>query len=79
MYFVYVIKSINRNYIYIGISDNVNRRLSEHNSGNNKTTKPYKPFGLLHTEKFTDRISARKREGWFKSGEGREFVKIHYI
>jgi len=79
MYYVYIIKNQNRNYVYIGISDNVNRRLKEHNSGNNKTTKPYRPFKLLHTENFQDRISAREREKWFKSGEGREFIKVHYF
>ncbi|OHA91987.1 MAG: endonuclease [Candidatus Zambryskibacteria bacterium RIFCSPLOWO2_02_FULL_51_21] len=78
MYSVYVLKSLNRNYIYVGISDNVLRRLGEHNAGWNRTTKPYKPFKLLHTEDFPDRIGARKREKWFKSGEGKEFVKKHF-
>jgi len=79
MYHIYIIKSQSRNYVYIGISDNVNRRLKEHDLGSNKTTKPYKPFKLLHTENFQDRISAREREKWFKSGEGREFIKAHYF
>jgi putative endonuclease len=79
MYQIYVLKSRERNYIYIGISSDVKRRLNEHNSGNNKITRPYKPFNLLHTEKFPDRMSARKREKWFKSGEGKEFIKAHYF
>ena len=79
MYFLYLLKSTEGNYIYVGISNNVSRRLSEHNSGWNKTTKPYKPFRLLHTEKFPNRIVARKREEWFKSGEGKEFIKAHYL
>lgn len=78
MYFVYIIKSVNRNYIYVGISDDVDRRIREHNSGKNRTTKPYRPFELLHKEAFPDRISARAREKWFKTGEGKEFIKIHY-
>ena len=64
-----------KNYTYIGISNNVERRFDEHNSGNNKTTKPYRPFILLHTEEYSDRISARRREKWFKTGEGRELIK----
>jgi putative endonuclease len=75
MYFVYAIKSTVRNYIYIGISDNVERRLREHNSGHNRTTKPYKPFTLLLTESYPDRPEARKREKYLKSGVGREFLK----
>ncbi len=79
MYYVYAIKSLNRNYIYIGISDNMARRLTQHNYGYNKITKPYSPFKLLHTETFPDRISARIREKWFKSGEGKEFIREHYL
>jgi len=78
-YNVYVIKSLSRNYIYVGISNNVTRRLDEHNLGKNKTTRPYRPFRLLHEEKTQNRISARHREKWFKSGEGKEFLKTHYI
>ena len=74
-YYVYVISSKQRNYIYVGITNNIERRLKEHNSGNNKTTKPYKPFKLLLHEKCTTRISARKREKYFKGGSGKEFLK----
>ena len=79
MYHVYVMRSLNQNYIYVGISDNIARRFAYHNSGYNKTTKPYIPFVLLHTETFADKIGARAREKWFKSGEGKEFVKAHYF
>ena len=79
MYLIYVLKSLKRNYIYVGISDNATRRLEEHNSGKNRTTKPYAPFALLHTETLPDRVSARSREKWFKSGEGKEFIKTHYL
>ncbi len=75
MYSVYAIKSIVRNYIYIGISNNIERRLEEHNSGNNRTTKPYRPFKLLLTEVYPNRPEARKREKYLKSGSGRESLK----
>lgn len=79
MFYTYVIKSFSRNYVYVGISNDFKRRLREHNSGKNRTTKPYKPFKVLHVEEFPDRISARTRERWFKSGEGKEFLKKHYL
>ena len=75
MYYVYAIKSISRNYIYVGLSGNLKQRLHEHNSGKNKTTKPYKPFILIHSEIFPDRNSARTREKYLKSGIGKEFLK----
>ncbi|MCF8305091.1 MAG: GIY-YIG nuclease family protein, partial [Ignavibacteriales bacterium] len=46
MYSVYAIRSINRNYIYIGLTNNIRRRFADHNSGYNRTTKPYAPFHL---------------------------------
>lgn len=74
MYYTYVLKSINKDYRYTGITDNIQRRFNEHNKGYNRTTKPYLPFRLILTEEYTDRKSARKREKQLKSGLGREFL-----
>ena len=60
-YYVYAIKSVNRNYIYVGLTNNIDRRLSEHNKGYNKKTKAYLPFVLIHQEKFPTRPEARQR------------------
>jgi putative endonuclease len=75
MYYVYVIKSETRNYLYVGLTDNVERRLNEHQTGKNKTTKPYRPFRLILVEQFETRIKAREREKYLKSGIGKEFLK----
>jgi putative endonuclease len=70
------ISSLEKNYIYVGLTDNLDRRFFEHNSGKNKTTKPYKPFTLIYFEECTTRIEARFREKYFKSGIGKEKLKI---
>jgi putative endonuclease len=75
MHYVYVIKSVNRNYIYVGISDDIERRFSEYQNGKNKTTKPYAPFIIIHSEAFETRTEARKREIYLKSGIGKEYIK----
>ena len=75
MYFVYAIKSISRNYIYVGMSDNLERRLKQHNNGTNKVTKAYRPFILLLSEEFESRGLARIREKYLKSGIGKEYLK----
>jgi len=75
MYYVYALKSIDRNYIYVGLTENVERRVGEHQSGKNATTKPYRPFRLFHTEAFGSRSDARIREKYLKSGIGKEFLK----
>jgi len=74
-YHVYAIKSASRNYIYVGLTNNLARRIKEHNSGLNKTTKPYIPFLLIHSEIFETRNEARQREKYLKSGVGKEFLK----
>ena len=76
MYYVYAISSLERNYIYVGLTDNLERRFFEHNNGKNKTTKPYLPFKIIYTEEFETRLEARQKEKYFKSGIGKEKLKI---
>ncbi|MEM9327860.1 MAG: GIY-YIG nuclease family protein [Bacteroidota bacterium] len=73
--YVYAISSTTRSYIYVGMSDNLRRRLEQHNAGKNRTTKPYLPFVLIWVEEFPSRSEARKREKYLKSGVGKEFLK----
>lgn len=75
MILVYAIKSLSKNYIYVGMTNDFERRLKEHNNGENKSTNAYKPFILIYSESFNDRKSARVREKYFKSGSGKEFLK----
>ena len=75
MYKVYAIKSKNRNYIYVGLTSNLEERLQRHNSGREKTTRTYWPFELIYLEDQPTREEARKREKYLKSGVGKEFLK----
>jgi putative endonuclease len=76
MYYVYAIKSLNRNYIYVGMTKDIEKRLKEHNYGENRSTKAYRPFELINKEVFSLRIEARIREKYLKSGAGKEFLKL---
>ena len=75
MIYVYALASKNRNYIYVGMTNDVTRRLNEHNTGENRSTKAYAPFTLIYTERLSTRIEARIKEKYFKSGVGKEFLK----
>jgi putative endonuclease len=75
MNYVYALKSLNKNYIYVGITKNIDERLKRHNQGYEKTTKPYRPFILIYQETFASRVEARKKEIYLKSGIGKEFLK----
>lgn len=73
--FVYAIKSINKNYIYVGLTDNPERRINQHNIGKEKTTRHYAPFTILLIEEFNTRQEARIREKYFKAGIGKEYLR----
>ena len=75
MYYVYALKSLARKYIYVGLTDNIQRRIAEHNCEKEKTTRAYAPFKTILTEKYDTRMEARKREKYLKSGAGKEFLK----
>ena len=75
MFYVYVIKSQLRNYIYVGMTNNFQRRIKQHNNGENSTTKAYRPFELIFVEEYNTRVEAREREKYLKSGIGKEFIK----
>jgi putative endonuclease len=69
---VYVLQGKNKRYV--GITNNLSRRLAEHKSGHTKSAQVIGQFKLLHTEEFPDYKSARKKEKYLKSGQGREFL-----
>ena len=75
MIYVYAIKSGVKNYIYVGMTNNLERRILEHNNGENKSTKAYIPFIVIYSEIFPNRIEARKKEKYLKSGIGKEWLK----
>ena len=75
MIVVYAIKSRKRNYIYVGMTSNLDDRIERHNKGYEKTTRPYRPYSLIYTEEFPDRLKAREKEKYLKSGIGKEFLK----
>ena len=79
MWYVYALKSSKDENLYIGMSENPERRLLDHNSGMAKSTKHRRPFEIIYKEKCADRISARKKEKYLKSGVGREFLKQYIM
>lgn len=62
MYYLYILKSREDQKLYIGSTDNLRRRLSEHNTGKVRSTKSRKSFELRYYEAFFNENDARKRE-----------------
>ncbi len=75
MYYLYVLQSLNTGYFYKGITQDLDRRLKEHEHGQCQTTKHLRPFRLVHVETCQTRNEAIRLERYFKSGYGREIIK----
>ncbi|HBB76144.1 MAG TPA: endonuclease [Candidatus Levybacteria bacterium] len=73
-YCVYILRSIKDGKFYTGFTDNINRRLAQHDKGNisTKSTLNRGPFEMIHVEVVNSRLEARTLEKYFKSGSGRE-------
>jgi len=75
MFYVYIIKSLVDNKLYIGYSKDLKNRLKEHNSGQNLSTKTRRPFKLIYYEAHLSKEDAEAREEFFKTGWGRNYIK----
>jgi putative endonuclease len=75
-WFVYAIASLKNRQIYVGMTQNIERRIKEHNNGHTKSTRAYIPWELFFTEKANGSEQARTREKYWKSGIGKEKLKI---
>lgn len=73
-YTVYVLMD-KFNRIYIGQTQNLNKRLEDHNLGRTKSLRNRGPFHLIYTEILEDRTKAVHRERALKSGKGRAWLK----
>jgi putative endonuclease len=74
MWWVYILRSLKDGRRYIGISEDVERRLADHNAGRARSTKGRRPFELIYKESFSTRSEARVRELYFKTAAGRRFL-----
>lgn len=75
MYYVYILKSKNFNKGYTGFTENIEKRLKEHNSGKNFYSKRYRPWIIVHQEKFGNKIDAINKERFYKSRTGKRRLK----
>ena len=75
MFYAYVMRSVNFDYYYKGHCENLEVRLTQHNSGMTLSIRKYVPFEVAYFEQFETREEAISREQYFKSAAGRRFLK----
>jgi len=75
MYYVYFLKSLKSDFRYVGYTSGLEKRFKEHNEGQNKSTKPYRPFEIdAYVAVKTEEI-AKSLEKYFKTGSGIAFSR----
>jgi len=75
MYYVYVLLSLKDDKFYIGFTADLKRRLKEHNSGKNISTKSRRPLKLIYYEAHLSKLDAERRERYFKTTKGKASLK----
>ncbi len=75
MYYAYILINFDHTKTYTGWTSDIQRRLSEHNSGKNKSSKAYGPYSLVHFEEFQSIKEAMAREKFYKTTSGRRKIK----
>ncbi|MBI5734105.1 MAG: GIY-YIG nuclease family protein [Candidatus Kerfeldbacteria bacterium] len=62
MYYVYILQSKKDKKLYLGSTNNLKRRLIEHNKGLALSTKLRRPLELIYYEAYKSEKDARNRE-----------------
>lgn len=76
MHYVYILYSQKDSGLYIGLTDDLKRRMDEHRRGGVTSTKNRLPIQLVHYEAFLEKHDARAREEYLKSGYGRQQLQV---
>ena len=74
-HFVYVLRSLKSGRRYIGSTSDLTKRLQNHNAGKVRSTKFYRPYEIIYREVFPTKTEALKREKFFKTIDGYNFLK----
>lgn len=61
--------------MYVGYSEDLKKRVSSHNNGENKSTKAFLPLELIHYEAYRNKKDAKRREEYLKTTKGRTTLR----
>jgi len=79
MHHVYILKSLKDESLYVGSSENVKKRLAEHNSGIARYSRTKRPYVLKWFCTFPTKQQALMFEKYLKHGSGFAFARKHLI
>lgn len=70
MFQTYILKNDTTKNFYIGSTNDLERRLAEHNRGQTRSTKRIGQWQIVYKEEFKTNIEAKRRERMIKSYKG---------
>jgi putative endonuclease len=63
---------------YVGLTADLDRRLTDHNAGASPHTAQHRPWRSLVSIEFDAEAPAAQFERYLKTGSGREFARRHF-
>ena len=74
-FYAYVLRSLRDGQLYTGYSDNLKRRLAEHQAGRVNATQNRLPVELVYYEACRTQTDATRREKYLKTAWGKRYLK----
>lgn len=74
-FYVYVLRSKKKDFLYVGLTTDLRRRFKEHNNREELSTKHYAPFELVFYEAYRSSEDATRREKYLKTAKGKTTLR----
>jgi putative endonuclease len=74
-YYIYVLQSLKNRSLYIGYTEDLRKRIKQHNDGDSEYTKKYMPWELIHYAAYLNEKDAKRREDYLKTNQGSRLLK----
>ena len=75
MFYTYFLISEKDDKFYVGYTDNLKRRIKQHNNGDVESTKYRKPLKLIYYEVCLNQKDAIHREKYLKTTYGKRYIR----
>ena len=74
-YYIYILISKKDGKFYVGFTENLKNRFTQHQNGECESTAPRRPFELIFYEAYRNKYDALRREKYFKTSKGKTALK----